>query len=287
MTEADVPEEPSIAKAIALGVEQLDTVSDSPRLDAELLLMRAIDVARSYLIAHPEDQLDPAAWQRFTEALEQRRQGKPMAYITGEKEFWSMPLMVSPATLVPRPDTEVLVEQALGFISRREPTRVLDLGTGSGAIALAIARDRPLAEVVATDLSIDALAIARENARQFDIDNVSFVAGNWLEPVGDKEFDVIVSNPPYVREDDPALDRLRFEPQDALISGPDGLDDIRRIAADALGVAAAGGWLLVEHGADQGESVADLFTAAGWQDVRTVKDLAGLDRVTLGRAPDA
>ena len=277
--------EVSIADAIAKGSETLESVSDSARLDAELLLMRAIDVSRSYLIAHPEDCLDAAAWERYSRAIDERREGKPVAYITGEKEFWSMPLMVSPATLVPRPDTELLVEQALGFVSRRGVSRVLDLGTGSGAVALAIAKDRPLADVTATDLSADALAIARENARQFDIGNVTFEQGDWLEPVRDREFDVIVSNPPYVRADDPALEALSFEPRDALVAGADGLDAIRRIAVDAVDVIVEGGWLLVEHGADQGAAVAEIFRDAGWQDVRTVQDLAGLDRVTLGRAP--
>jgi len=276
--------EVSIADAIAKGSEALDSVSDSPRLDAELLLMRAIDVPRSYLIAHPEDRLDMAAWQRYSRAIDERREGKPLAYITGEKEFWSLPLMVSPATLVPRPDTELLVEQALGFVSRREATRVLDLGTGSGAVALAIAKDRPLADVTATDLHDDALAVAKENARQFDIANVTFEQGDWLEPVRDREFDVIVSNPPYVRADDPALEALSFEPKNALVAGADGLDAIRRIAVDAVDVIVQGGWLLVEHGADQGAAVAGIFRDAGWQDVRTVQDLAGLDRVTIGRA---
>jgi len=276
--------EVSIADAIAKGSEALDSVSDSPRLDAELLLMRAIDVPRSYLIAHPEDRLDMAAWQRYSRAIDERREGKPLAYITGEKEFWSLPLMVSPATLVPRPDTELLVEQALGFVSRREATRVLDLGTGSGAVALAIAKDRPLADVTATDLHDDALAVAKENAGQFDIANVTFEQGDWLEPVRDREFDVIVSNPPYVRADDPALEALSFEPKNALVAGADGLDAIRRIAVDAVDVIVQGGWLLVEHGADQGAAVAGIFRDAGWQDVRTVQDLAGLDRVTIGRA---
>lgn len=275
----------TIADALADAVASLQTVSDSPRLDAELLLSRAIDVPRSYLIAHPEDTLDPSALARFRIAVAKREQGTPMAYITGEKEFWSMTLMVSPATLVPRPDTEVLVEHALGHIPRRAEYRVLDLGTGSGAIALAIAKERPLCNVVATDVSADALATARENARQLDLANVTFLQGDWIEPVRDERFDVIVCNPPYVRADDPALESLTFEPKSALVSGDDGLDDIRRIAADALTIVGPDGCLLIEHGADQGEDVSSILESAGWQAVRVIRDLAGKDRVCFVRAP--
>jgi release factor glutamine methyltransferase len=275
----------TIAEALRTASAALEPVSDSPRLDAELLLARAIDVPRSYLIAHPEDTLDSASSDRFHAAVAKRGSGMPIAYITGEKEFWSMTLMVSPATLVPRPDTEVLVEQALGYIPRRAAYRVLDLGTGSGAIALAIARERPLCDVVATDISADAVAIARENARQLDLANVSFLTGDWIEPVRDQRFDVVVSNPPYVRADDPALEALAHEPCGALVSGDDGLDDIRRIAADALAIIGPGGCLLIEHGADQGRDVAAILEDAGWHEVRVIRDLGGRDRVCFARAP--
>jgi release factor glutamine methyltransferase len=192
---------------------------------------------------------------------------------------------VTPATLVPRPETELLVEQAIGMVSRREPMKVLDLGTGSGAIALAIARERPFAEVVATDISEDALAVAIQNARQLDVANVEFRAGDWTAPVADMTFDVIVSNPPYVADDDPALDSLAFEPRSALAAGADGLDDIRRLAVEARDVIVSDGVLLIEHGAGQAEDVAGILEQAGWQDVRNLRDLAGLPRVTLGRAP--
>lgn len=281
----NVSEERSIAAAIAAGIERLNTVSDSPRLDAELLLMRAIDVSRSYLIAHPNDELDDAALKRYQRSLERRSGGTPIAYITGTREFWSMELMVSPATLVPRPETELLVEQALGALPRRTAHRVLDLGTGSGAIALAIAKDRPIAEVVATDISAEAISIARENARQHDIDNVSFEVGEWTRPVAGQRFEVIVSNPPYVRDDDPALAALRAEPQEALAGGDDGLDHIRRIVVDARDVIADDGWLFLEHGSDQGEAIRQLLLHSGWMNPFTVKDLAGLERVTCGRAP--
>ena len=269
----------TIGSLLAAATTQLGEVSDSPRLDAELLLARALDVPRSYLLAHPEDVPDEAARQRFNEALIQRAGGKPMAYITGEKDFWSLTLMVSPATLVPRPETELLVEQAVNLIPRRETRRILDLGTGSGAIALALARERPLCTLVATDQSAEALAIARENARQLDIDNVEFVHGDWVEPVTEREFDIVVSNPPYVAAGDPALARLTFEPRDALVAGDDGLDAIRRLARDTPAVLAAGGTLLLEHGADQQAQVAGILAAAGWDDVRCFRDLAGLPRV--------
>ncbi len=275
----------SIAELLADAVHRLEPVSESPRLDAELLLARAIDTPRSYLIAHPEDMPDQAAARRFNDAIDARAAGKPLAYITGEKEFWSLDLKVTPATLVPRPETELLVEHAIGYVSRREPMQVLDLGTGSGAIAIAIAKERPLSDVLATDISDEALLVAEHNARAHDVANISFASGSWLDAVGDEKFDVIVSNPPYVRSDDPALETLAFEPQSALAAGADGLDAIRKLVVEARHAANPGAMLLIEHGADQGETVAELFSSAGWQDVRGISDLAGLPRVTVGRAP--
>ena len=272
-----------IRDALARATDRLSRSSDSPRLDAELLLARAIDVPRAYLMAHPEDTLDPDARSRFEDAVERRAAGMPLAYITGVREFWSLSLMVTPDTLVPRPETELLVEQALARIGRRADLRILDLGTGSGAIALALARERPLCHVVATDRSEAALAVARQNARQLDVDNVEFLAGDWIEPVHGRSFDLIVANPPYVAEGDPALDALRREPRTALAAGPDGLDAIRRIAAEAAAVLAGGGCLLLEHGADQERAVAEILAAAGWTDIHCYRDLAGLPRVTGAR----
>jgi release factor glutamine methyltransferase len=269
-----------IDTALSRAIERLHSSSESPRLDAELLLTRALDVSRSYLIAHPDDTLDAAAQQRFFSLIGRRADGEPMSYITGEREFWSMSLMVSPATLVPRPETELLVERALMLIGRKAALRILDLGTGSGAIALALARERPLCDVVATDLSEDALAIARQNARQHDIANVTFEPGDWISPVAGRQFDLIVSNPPYVRAGDPALARLRYEPQSALAAGPDGLDAIRRIAASAGGVLADGGRLLLEHGSEQRDDVARLLRENLWAEIDCVNDYAGLPRVT-------
>jgi len=240
-------------------------------------------MARSYLFAHPEDELDDLTKERFEALLQRRISGEPMSYITGTKEFWSHELLVSPATLVPRPETELLVELALREIPRKAEWQVLDLGTGSGAIAISIAAERVLCTVTATDASPEALAIAAENVRQADLANVICVVGDWAEPVAGKQFEIIVSNPPYVREDDEALQNLRHEPLSALASGADGLHDIRVLATDCAAILAADGWLMLEHGADQQTEVANILEAAGWVDIACHNDLAGKPRVTVAR----
>jgi release factor glutamine methyltransferase len=270
-----------ICTALADGTEQLRGVSDSPRLDTELLLARALDVPRSYLFAHPEDSLDPAAVDRFSSAMERRVSGMPIAYITGEKEFWSMLLIVSPATLVPRPETEVLVDQALQRIPESGNFSVLDLGTGSGAVALVIARERPHCDVTATDVSDAALTVARENANRHALPNVEFLHGDWTAPIADRLFDLVVTNPPYVPRDDPDLENLRHEPRVALAAGDDGLDAIRRISAEARSVIRKGGSLLIEHGDKQKEGLARILSRDGWQNISHVNDLSGKPRVTI------
>ncbi len=280
-------EEIRISELLEAVTTRLAEVSESPRLDAEILLGRAIDMPRSYLFAHPEDVPDEAAVERFERTVARRLAGEPMAYIMGMREFWSMELMVSPATLVPRPETEILVDRALGVIPRRAVYRVLDLGTGSGAIALAIARERPLCRVVAIDVSADALAVAAQNARQLELGNIEFHQGDWTDPVRTETFDVIVSNPPYVRQADPALDSLRHEPTGALAAGPDGLDEIRRLAKLCRDVIAPGAPLLVEHGADQEDDVRGILSAHDWVEIECHKDYAGLPRVTVARSPKA
>ena len=257
--------------------------SDSARLDAEILLCQTIDMPRSYLFAHPEDELDDLTKDRFETLLQRRIDGEPMSYITGSKEFWSHNLLVSPATLVPRPETELLVELALREIPRKAEWQILDLGTGSGAIAISIAAERLLCTVTATDVSPDALAIAAENVRHSDLANVDCILGGWTAPVADQQFNVIVSNPPYVREDDEALQDLRHEPLSALASGADGLDDIRILATDCAAILAVDGWLMMEHGADQQADVASILEAAGWVDITCHNDLAGKPRVTVAR----
>ncbi len=262
---------------------QLDAVSDSARLDAEILLARAIDVPRSYLIAHPEDTLDDAARERLACVLDRRIAGEPMAYITGIKEFWSLELMVSPATLIPRPESELMVELALREIPRTASSQVLDLGTGSGAIALAIASERVMCEVTATDIDPDALAVARQNARQLSIGNITFVEGNWTEAVTGLKFDVVVSNPPYVRDGDHALKTLRFEPHAALVGGRDGLDAIRVLARDCEAILSAGGILFLEHGAEQQRDVEKILLKQHWSSIECHNDLVGQPRVTMAR----
>ena len=269
--------------AIVDAVERLSRVSESPRLDAEILLCRTIDMPRSYLFAHPEDELDELAQQRFADVLERRAAGEPMAYITGMKEFWSHELFVSPATLVPRPETELLVDLALREIPREADWEILDLGTGSGGIAIAIAGERPMCQVTAIDVSDDALAVARENVRALSFGNVSLELGSWTAPVQGRMFNIIVSNPPYVRSDDEALLKLQHEPQSALAAGEDGLDAIRVLAADCPAILEADGVLLIEHGADQAAEVSGLLESHGWANICCHNDLAGLPRVTVAR----
>ena len=276
---------PDIGGLVRQLTERLGAVSDSPRLDAELLVGRAIDMPRAYLIAHAEDVPDDDALARLEASVERRLAGEPMAYITGTREFWSMELVVSPATLVPRPETELVVEHALRQMPRRSSWRVLDLGTGSGAIALAIARERPQADVVGVDISADAIAVAEINARELKVANVRFEIGDWTAPVADEIFDLVVANPPYVRDDDEALTRLASEPRAALAAGRDGLDALRIIAATCGGVIADDGLLVLEHGAEQEHEVADLLAAHGWRDVSCHRDYAGLARVSTARAP--
>ncbi len=275
---------PAIGGLLRQLTERLAAVSDSPRLDAELLIGRAIDMPRAYLIAHADDVPDAAALERLEANVERRLAGEPMAYITGSKEFWSMELVVSPATLVPRPETELVVEHALRLMPRRSDWRVLDLGTGSGAIALAIARERPHAYVTGVDVSADAIAVAEINARELKVANVRFTIGDWTAPVADRVFDLIVANPPYVRDDDEALHRLAREPRAALAAGRDGLDALRVLARDCGRIIANDGTLVLEHGAEQERAVADLLVAHGWRDVACHRDYAGLPRVSTARA---
>ena len=270
----------TIAAALADASHRLRASSDSARLDAEILLARAINLPRSYLFAHPEDSLDPIALQRLDETIERRLGGMPMAYIAGVREFWSLQLQVSPATLVPRPETELLVELALRRIPRKADWQILDLGTGSGAIAVAIAHERPGCHVTAIDASADALAIAALNVRALDLGNVSCLLGDWVEPVVGRRFEVILSNPPYVAVGDPALESLSAEPELALVSGSDGLDAIRILARDCRTVIADDGMLLLEHGNEQRDAVATILESNGWRDIACFDDYAGRPRAT-------
>ncbi len=255
--------------------------------EAAILLAHALGRSRGWLFAHGRDPLDAEAAGRFHALVEARADGQPVAYLTGTQGFWTLDLAVSPATLIPRPETERLVELALERLPPDVDLRIADLGTGSGAIALALAKERPRARVLATDASPEALAVARGNAVRNGIGNVEFREGDWLAPLADERFDLIASNPPYIADDDPHLSRgdLRFEPAMALSCGVDGLDAIRRIVAAAPAHLRPGGWLLLEHGWEQGAAVRGLLDAAGFDAVETAQDLEARDRISLGRWP--
>ncbi|MFK2904007.1 peptide chain release factor N(5)-glutamine methyltransferase [Dyella ginsengisoli] len=257
------------------------------RVDAEVLLQHVLRRPASWLMAHADDVLSLADERAFAELVRRRQLGEPVAYITGRRGFWSLELEVTPATLIPRPETERLVELAIDRLAEDAPARVVDLGTGSGAIALSIGTERPRAKILATDASAEALEVARRNARRLCIPNVQFVQGDWLAPLGEARVDLIVSNPPYIEADDPHLARgdLRFEPASALASGRDGLNDIRRIVVDARHHLLPGGWLLFEHGWNQGEACRALLQAAGYGEVFSAQDLEKRDRVSGGRQP--
>lgn len=259
--------------------------SDSPALDAAILLCHALDKPRSFLLTWPEKELEDQDIERFTALLARRLQGEPIAYIVGMREFWSLPLRVSPSTLIPRPDTERLVEVALDK-SMTAQGDILDLGTGTGAIALALASELPQRQVYGVDLRPEAQQLATDNALQLHIDNVTFLAGSWFEPIAaDHRFALIVSNPPYIDEHDPHLSQgdVRFEPKSALVAAENGLADIRYIATHALAFLAEQGWLMFEHGYDQGAAVREILEQLGYQQVLTEQDYGGNDRVTIGQ----
>jgi release factor glutamine methyltransferase len=257
------------------------------RAEAERLLAHVLGVGLTWLYMHRQDPVATDRAAAFEELLRRRIAGEPVAYLLGQRGFWHFDLQVTPATLIPRPETERLVELALERLPADGAVRVADLGTGTGAIALAIAHERPSARVVATDASTLALAVAQANARALGLERVEFREGDWLAPLAGERFDLIASNPPYIADDDVHLEQgdLRFEPRTALASGADGLDDLRRIVADAPAHLQPGGWLLVEHGWDQGSAVRELFGQAGFESVVTERDWEQRDRVTLGRTP--
>ena len=265
-------------------IDELLAGSALPSAEASVLLGHVLRVERPWIIAHGRDGV-PEPQAHAVEALfAKRRAGEPVAYLTGEREFCSVSLHVTPSVLIPRPETELLVEQALALIAGREVPKVLDLGTGSGAIAVAIAHARPDARVWATDVSSEALAVASNNALRHAAD-VRFVQSDWFAALGEERFDLVASNPPYVAQGDPHLKQgdLRFEPQAALLGGPDGMDCIRTIAAGARTHLVPGGWLLLEHGYDQGPACVRLLVGLGYTDVADIQDLSGLPRVCKGR----
>ncbi len=271
------------------GVQQLQAGAGSARdpnldarFDAQVLLAEVLGMTRGRVLSHPETACDAQQSARYLELVARRAAGEPLAYLVGRREFWSLELGVGPAVLVPRPETELLVERALA----RGPAgaaRVADLGTGSGAVALALASERPQWHVVATDISAAALAVARNNAAALGLSRVEFRLGDWYAPLAGELFDLLVSNPPYVGAADPALALLRHEPRLALTPGCDAMASLRTLAAGAASHLALGGWLLVEHGAEQGAPVRDALVLAGFRHVRSHRDLGGHERMTEGQ----
>ncbi len=275
-----------VSQLIDEGIARLGRVTQQPRREAEILLGTALGRSRAWLLAHADERiLDCDATDRYEALITRRAHGEPVAYLLGTKEFWSLELEVTPDVLVPRPETELVVELGLRHFSTDAAVTVLDLATGSGAIALAIAHERPAWRVLGTDVSAAALAVAQRNAARLRVANVSFAAGSWYQPVGCHRFDVIVVNPPYIADGDTRVEPSvrRHEPHVALFAGRDGLDALRVIIGDAGSHLHPGGWLIVEHGDQQGDAVRALLTAAGFAAVGTHRDLAGLDRCSEGR----
>lgn len=267
------------------GAARLARVADDPRHEAAILLAAALGVSRSHLLAFPEERiLDCEATDRYEAYVTRRALGEPVAYVLGEKEFWSLSLAVAPSVLIPRPETELVVERVLAHLPQGAQADVLDLATGSGAIALAVASERPGCRVTATDVSTDAIAVASSNARRLGLDRVEFRIGRWYTPVQGMSFDLVASNPPYIAEGDPRVERSvqRFEPHAALYAGPTGLEAIAEIIAGAERHLRPGGCILLEHGDTQGAAVRGLLEGAGFEAVRTFTDLAGLERCTEG-----
>lgn len=263
--------------------QELVEISDTPRLDIEVLLCHVLEKPRSYLFAWPDEMLTDQQQALFSALFERRKQGEPVAHLTGVREFWSLPLQVNPSTLIPRPDTELLVEVALQ-LPLPEKASVVDLGTGTGAIALALASEKPQWQIIATDLQADAVALAECNRAALGFNNVSVMQSNWFECLADQSFDLIVSNPPYIDPLDPHLSQgdVRFEPRTALVAENNGLADIEVIASGGIKKINAGGWLVVEHGYDQGAAVRQVFAECGFSEIATRQDLSGNDRITLG-----
>ncbi len=263
---------------------KLFSASDSAELDAQLLLAHVLGKTRTWLYTWPDYELTAPEHDQFQTLCKQRAKGQPVAYLLGRREFWTFDLFVTPAVLIPRPETELLVELALQTITK--PTaKVVDLGTGSGAVALALAKERPGWQVIATEFHSDAMAVAARNAQHFNLPNLNLLSGNWCEPLPDSDYDLFVSNPPYIDAEDQHIQQgdLRFEPMTALISADAGLADIKLIAQQAHHKLASGGHLMLEHGWQQGNAVKNILRELGYTHVETCVDHGGRDRVTIGR----
>ena len=274
----------TVSEALDWATKQLSE-SDDARLDSQVLLAYALNVSRTWLFTWPDKALDGATLTAFNALIEERKSGTPIAYITGYRDFWSLRLKVTPDTLIPRADTELLVETALTLKNVEKPCDVIDLGTGTGAIALSLANECPSWRITATDINPKTLAVAKENATTLEL-AVSFKESAWFDAINDR-YDIVISNPPYIESDDPHLQQgdLRFEPAGALASGQDGLDDIRRLVQQALKHLKKDGYLLLEHGYQQAEAVRSLMKEAGYIEIETHQDIEDRDRVTLGKIP--
>ena len=277
-----------IAELLKASRERLAALSDSAALDVELLLCHCLGKDRSYLRAWSDKSVDDTTLAQFDALFARRLAGEPIAYLIGERGFWTLDLKVSPATLIPRPETELLVETVLSLLRDKVQARVLDLGTGTGAIALALASEKPAWQVQACDVQPEAVVLAEQNRAQCGLANVTVIESNWFDAIAPQAFDVIVSNPPYIDAADPHLDQgdVRFEPKSALVADKQGMADIELITSQSLAFLAPGAYLLFEHGYQQGEQVRACLQVAGFHQVQTLPDLAGLDRVTLGQAPE-
>lgn len=271
----------TVGTALQRALHELELTSSTPRLDAEVLVMHVCDLDRRHLIMLDQIALTGDQQLKLENLLERRKQGEPVAYLIGMREFWSMELNVSPATLIPRPETELLVEKALEQIPLTAEWTITDLGTGSGAIALSLAKERPRCRVIATDISPTALEIAKTNGEISRLTHIEFRLGGWFAPLAGEMLDIIVSNPPYVRADDAHLQQgdVRFEPAIALVSGNDGLDAIRHLAENAQKFLRPNGWLMLEHGLDQAGAIEELLHHHGYRDIVFHQDLAGHARV--------
>ncbi len=278
-------EDLTIGAALQRTVATLVQTSHSPRLDAELLVMQVVGLSRTELLTHSQDGLTPEQRRQLSELVRRRAMGAPIAYLTHKREFWSLELMVSPSTLIPRPDTELLIEQALALIPTNVAWTIADLGTGCGTIALALAKERPRCHVVAIDNAPAALDIAQKNAWRHRLKNGEFLQGSWFEPL-DARVNIVVSNPPYIRNGDShiAWGDVRFEPNHALLGGVDGLDAIRHIVTHARDYLCPDGMLLLEHGYDQGIAVRSLMQHHGYVNIACYQDIARCDRVSVGQA---
>jgi len=273
-----------IAETLKQAVTELQHF-DTAKLDAEVLLSHCLCCDRSYFYAHPEVEIETAQYNQFQDLIKQRAIGRPVAYLVGRKEFWSLEFLVSPDTLIPRPETECLVEMALAKINRDDHYHILDLGTGTGAIAISIAKERQNITIMATDKNEAALIIAKKNASRLDVNNIFFQQAVWFDFKTDQQFDFILSNPPYIDINDPNLQTgdIRFENRQALIAEDNGLADLKTIIRESVHYLKASGWVMLEHGYEQGEAVRQFFCQYSFQNIETINDYAGHERITIAQ----